>query len=224
VAFDDTQVVIPPDRTEDADKALDRVAIGYEGYRELKGIPQSMAPTEEEKELLIAMKLRQPIELDGGELVIPQRGPVAQTNGRDPEDGPPSPNGGREVSRQESRTASARLHGAAELALMRCRELAGMRIRHKCPDCAEGQPNPVVASVVGQAFAPDPLKLVQGGTDGLRSWLSERGWDDAQSTSLCQQIEVFAARTLFDARCPDLPSGLVAALERGMEVSSALAS
>lgn len=222
VAFDDTQVVIPPDRTEDADKAFDRAAIGWEGYRELKGIPQSMAPSDEEKELLISMKLRQPVELDGGELIIPQRGPVAANNGTSPEDGPPSPNGGREVSRQEARTASSRLHGAAEMALMRCRELAGMRIRHKCPDCAEGQPNPVVASVVGARYVTDPMKLVHGGTDGLRSLLLERGWDDAQSVSLCQQIEVFAARTLFDARCPDLPSGLVAALERGREVSRAL--
>ena len=81
ISYDDSQVVIPPDRTEDADKALDRIAIGFEGYRILKGIPEDMAPTEEEKEFLASLKLRQPIELEGGDLVIPQRGPVAQQNG-----------------------------------------------------------------------------------------------------------------------------------------------
>lgn len=222
VNFDDSQVVIPPDRTEDADKALDRIAIGFEGYRELKGIPESMAPSEEEREFLASLKLRQPIELEGGDLVIPQRGPVAQSNGTNPEDGPPTPNGGRDVSRQEARTAS--VHGAVQLSLMRCRELAGMRIRHKCPDCAEGQPNPVVASVVGAQAVADPLKLVQGGTDGLRALLSEWGWEEAQSTSLCQQVEVFAARTLFDPRCPELPAGLVAAIARAEEVTSAIRS
>jgi ribosome-associated protein len=122
IAYDDNQVVIPPDRTEDADKALDRAAIGWEGYRELKGIPEDMAPSEEEQQLLISMKLRMPVDIDGGEMMIPQRGPVASQNGSSPEDGPPNPNGGREGSRQEARTAS--ILGASSLALMRCRELA----------------------------------------------------------------------------------------------------
>jgi hypothetical protein len=224
VAYDDSQVVIAPDRTEDADKALDRAAIGWEGYRELKGIPESMAPTEDEFEMLVAMKLRQPVEIDDGELLIPQRGPVAQQNGTDPQDGPPSPTGGREVSRQEVRTASARIYGAAEMALHRCRELAGLRIRHKCSDCAEGEPLSVVASALGIAAVQDPMKLVQGGADGLRSLLVEWGWEEAQSTSLCQQLEVYAARTLFQPTCPDLPSGFVAAIERAREVSDALGS
>lgn len=222
IGYDDSQVVIPPDRTEDADKALDRIAIGYRGYRELKGIPESMAPSEEEREFLASLKLRQPIELEGSDLVIPQRGPVAQSNGTNPEDGPPSPNGGREVSRQEARTASARIHGAAELALMRCRELAGIRIRHKCSECAEGQPFSVVASALGEAAVSDPLKLVQGGSDGLYSLLAEWGWDDAQASALCQQLEVYAARTLFQPRCPELPAGFVAAIERAKEASDAL--
>lgn len=224
VTFDDSQVVIAPDRTEDADKALDRAAIGFSAYRELKGIPESMAPTEEEQELLISMKLRTPIELEGQEMVIAQRGPVAQSNGSRPEDGPPQPSGGREGSRQEARTASARIHGAAQLALMRCRELAGVRIRHKCSECAEGEPDSLVAAAMGAAHVTDPMKLVTGGTDNLRALLVERGWEDAQASALCQQLEVYAARTLFHKACPDLPSGFVAAIERGLEVSDAVAS
>lgn len=222
VAYDDSQVVISPDRTEDADKALDRAAIGWEGYRIMKAIPEEFAPTEEEKELLIGMKLRQPVELDDGNLIIPQRGPVAQTNGNSPENAPPAPTGGREGSRQEARTASAVIHGAAALALMRCRELAGIRIRHKCPECAEGEPDSLVASAMGESQVIDPLKLVRGGTDGLRSWLEEQSFDTAQAASLCQQLEIYAARTLFEPRCPELPSGFVAAVEKAREVSHAL--
>ena len=107
---------------------------------------------------------------------------------------------------------------------MRCRELAGVRIRHKCPDCAEGKNLPLVASVVGAAEAGDPLTLVRGGTDSLRSWLEEQEFDTQQAVSLCQQLEIFAARTLFESRCPELPSGFIAAIEKAKEVSNALVS
>jgi hypothetical protein len=222
VAFDDSQVVISPDRTEDADKALDRAAIGWKGYREMKAIPEEFAPTDEEQQLLISMKLRQPVEIEDGEMLIPQAGPVASQNGNQPENGPPAPTGGREGSRQESRTASAEVLGAARMALHRSRELAGVRLKHKCSECAEGKPLSLVASYLGPEEVPDPLRLVQGGTDGLRSLLSEWGWEDAQSVSLCQQLEVFAARTLFEKACPELPPGFVAAVERAEEVALAL--
>lgn len=222
VAFDDSQVVISPDRTQIAKEALEMVAISREGYREMAGISDDMAPDESEEEFLLSMKLRQPIEIDNGNLVIPQRGPVAQSNGNSPVDGPPVPTGGRDGSRQEARTASARIHGAAELALMRCRELAGVRIRQKCSDCAEGHTLSVVASALGAEQVGDPLKLVSGGSDGLKSLLNEWGWNETQGTSLCQQLEIYAARTLFEPRCPELPSGFVAAIERAREVNDAL--
>lgn len=38
VAYDDADVVVSPDRSEDADKAYDRGALGYRGYRKLKGL------------------------------------------------------------------------------------------------------------------------------------------------------------------------------------------
>jgi hypothetical protein len=222
VGVDDSQVVISPDRTEDADKALDRIAISFAGYRELKGIREDMAPSDEEREFLASLKIRQPVEIENGDLIIPQRGPVAAQNGSSPEEGPATPSGPREVSRQEARTASARILGAAELALMRCRELAGIRIRHKCKSCAEGSPDSLVASVLGQAEVQDPMKLVNGGADGLRSLLSEWGFEDTQAGALCQMVEVFAARTLFESKQPDLPSGFMAQVEKAKEVSDAL--
>ncbi len=218
VAFDDSQVVIPPDRTEAANNALDRIAIGFKAYREMIGVGEDTAPTEEEKEFLASLKLRQPVEFEDGDLIIPQRGPLAQTNGNSPEDGPPNPNGGRDGSRQEARTASAEILGAASLALLRCRELAGIRIRHKCSDCAEGHADSVVASVLGQEEVADPQKLVKGGTDGFKSWLEDQGFEVIQSQALGQQLELWAARTLFQPRCPDLPSGFVAAVEKAKEV------
>ena len=228
ISYDDSQVVISPDRTEDADKAYDRGQINDPGYLTMKGINADFAATEVDKRINLAIKLRNPAllkgtpyEMDPEDMVAPNiTGPQPSSNGSNPENGPPAPTGGREGSRQENRTAS--ILGASSVALMRCRELAGVRIRHKCPDCAEGKNLPLVASVVGAAEAGDPLTLVRGGTDALRSWLEEQEFDAQQAGSLCQQLEVFAARTLFESRCPELPSGFVAAVEKAREVSHAL--
>jgi len=221
VGVDDSQVVISPDRTEDADKALDRIAIGFPGYREMKGIREDMAPTEQEREFLASLKLRQPIELEGGELVIPQRGPLAQANGNSPEDGPADP-GTRLTSRQESRTASAEILGAAALALNRCRELAGVRIRRNDDSIAPGIPLPLIASVLGPEKVVDPLKLVKGGAAGYRSLLEEWGFETAQAESLAQTLEVYAARTLYESRQPELPAGFIAQIEKAKETSDAM--
>lgn len=136
-------------------------------------------------------------------------------------DGPPPPGTNSGVSRQESRTASGRVLGAAELALHRCRELAGVRIRQKCADCGDGEPLSVVASAV--TLTEDPLKLVKGATDGFRDFLVEQGWDTTQAIALCGQLEVFAASTLTSPRCPDLPPGFAAAILTAQEVTRAVA-
>ena len=222
IAFDDSQVVISPDRTEDALKAHNQGLINGKAAREALGWRDSDAMTGEEKEEWFALKLREPALL-GDEFMPPQRGPMPNGNGSRPaEDGPPEPGVNTGVSRQESRTASARVLGAAELALHRCRALAGVRVRHKCPDCADGHPLSLVASVLGDQLTDDPVKLVRGGTDGFRELLVEQGMDTGQAGALCQQLEVYAARTLWSPRCPDLPPGFVAAVNKAQEVSHAL--
>ena len=58
IAYDDSNVVVPPDRTDDADKAHDRGEVSDPGYRQMKGIAEAMAPSEEEKRINLAIKLR----------------------------------------------------------------------------------------------------------------------------------------------------------------------
>ena len=222
IAFDDSQVVISPDRTEDALKAHNDGLISGKAARTALGWNDTDAMEGEEKDEWLALKLREP-SLMGDEFMPPARGPMPSANGdRNPLDGPPEPGVNSGVSRQEARTASGRILGAAELALHRCRELAGVRIRHKCPDCGEGQPLAVVASSVGAGELPDAVTLVKGGTDGFQHMLTEQGMDAIQASALCRQLEVFAARTLFEPRCPELPSGFVAAVEKAQEVSHAV--
>lgn len=225
IAFDDSQVVISPDRTEDALKANAQGLINGKAARTALGWGDKDAMEGEELDQWLAVKLRDPLLLgDETGLVPPARGPMPATNGGRPaEDGPPEPGVNTGVSRQESRTASGRVLGAAELALHRCRELAGVRVRHKCPDCADGQPLSLVAASLGETDAPDPIGLVRGGTDGFRAFLTEQGMDPDNAGALCRQLEVYAARTLYEPRCPELPSGFVAAVHKAQEVDGAMA-
>lgn len=222
VAFDDSQVVISPDRTEDALKAHAQGIINGRAAREALGWRESDKLDGEEKDEFFALKLRDPGLLDGGDPVsLPARGPLPSQNGRNPEDGPPPPGTKSGVSRRESVAASV-VAGAATMALHRCRELAGARIQLKCKECGKGEEKAVVAAAVGPSVAVDPATLVRDGADGFRALLVEWGVPAVQARSLQQMLELYAARTLFERRCPDLPSGFVAAIEKAREVNNAL--
>jgi hypothetical protein len=227
VPFDDSQVVISPDRTEDALKAHNDGLINGKAAREALGWKESDQMEGEEKEEWFALKLRQIPESMADDFMLPARGPMPSNgngNGNgNAADGPPEPGVNTGVSRQESRTASARVLGAAELALLRCRELAGVRLRFKCPDCADGHPDSMVAAALGEKAAPDAAKLVKGATDGFQELLVAQGIATEHASALGLQLETFAARTLYQPTCPDLPSGFVAAVNKAQEVSSALA-
>ena len=244
VAFDDADVVVAPDRSEDANQAASVVGVvSMDGVREMKGINESLSPNEEEVQLQIALHFKDPGLLP--DRYLPegyerQPKPVQQAPGpdpgtpevADPEEGPPSP-GNRDGSRQEARTASAKVLGAAELALVRCREVAGARIRSykkSCPECFEnvnGKPNALVASVFGpeglkQLGAPEPLTLVANGTDAFKSVLGDWGFGLKQAAALAEMVEVYAARTIFDEKPAPLSSGFIAHVERVQDVSDAI--
>ena len=82
----------------------------------------------------------------------------------------------------------------------------------------------MVASVLGDQLADDPVKLVKGATDGFRELLAAQGMEVTQAAALCTQLEMYAARTLTASACPPLPSGFVASVNKALEVSHELAS
>jgi hypothetical protein len=231
IGFDDSQVVISPDRTEDALKANAAGLLSGESTRMALGWNEKDAMVGEEKDEWLAIKLRDPQiigepatarQTETGPIAPPLAGPTAAApNGRNPSDGPPSPGTNSGVSRRESVSASL-VAGAAQMGLHRCRELAGARIQLKCKDCGNGSEKSLVASVVGPTVAIDPSALVKDGADGFRALLVEWGVPSVQAAKLQRMLEVFAARTLFEPSLPDLPSGFVAAIEKVKEVEDAL--
>jgi hypothetical protein len=242
IGYDDSNVVVPPDRTDDADKALDRGNVNDEGYRKMKGIPESMAPNEEEFRVYLAVKLKEPGFLKGTKWELEQEEPADQPPGPDPssdgkppaEETPPEPGPGG-TSRRESRASA--IQGAAWTALYRCRELAGSRIcttHRRAPELKafleefKGKSNAEIAPALGQQRLQqlgnfDGLELVKGGADPFVIYLTDEwGFTNAQAQALSEMLLVHAARTLFDKRGPTLPSGFLAQVERMQDTSSML--
>jgi len=223
--YDASQVVVKPDRSEDADTAAKLAMISPRGYRLMKNIPEEWAPTEKERKEILEV-------LGRGQQ---QRKPADPAQGDPAANGPPPPGAEGDSGRRTRvvTSSSAEAMGAAAMALARCRELAGIRLRQKekvCPDCiapANGSPHALVASVIGpngvEGLGLEPLRLVRGGADTLREMLSHWGYSSTQSEAICELIEAFAARTLYDGRQPPLPAGFAAHLEHAKGDDDALA-
>ena len=229
VDFDSSAVTNDIDRFDDAAQAHDRLAISDQALRDAGGWTEADAPSEQEYRERAAIKIRDAVIVEGGSGVAP----APSKNGNQP----PAPGPEGDSGRLTRVTASLEL-GAAQVALVNCRKIAGMRIRNKarwqaletaCEDCAkaaQGKPHHLVASTVGAEvlveLGAEPRSLVEGGTDIFRLFLTERGFTDNQIEELCEMVENYAARTLYEEKLPELPSGFQAHLLSMKEVNSAL--
>ena len=118
IAFglDASQLVVRPNRTQDALEAFDRNAISWEALRNYYGFPESDAP--EVKELLVRAAL------EGRNVILPGQRPPPQIAppGQRPEDGgEPTPDDedveGDEAEDEDERAARARLRALRPVAL-----------------------------------------------------------------------------------------------------------
>lgn len=206
IAYDASKIEQKVDRSEDADKALDRGGIGYEGYRILKGIPEKWAPTDADFEQMERVK-----SLGRSTDPQPARDPSA--------DGPPQPGAEGDSGRRTRVVASAE-SGAALMAIYRCREMAGNRIRNKARGrftISDEIPAALVASTIGteklSELCGQTRDLVAGGTDSFRIAMRAWGHSPAETDALCEAIELFAARTL-TTQAVSLPGALEARINQ----------
>jgi hypothetical protein len=232
IGYDEARVVVKPDRSDDADDAAKYGVVSREGYRQMKNIPEDWAPSKDDEQwwLKIQGKLAQSRP--------PGPVPSPATNGADPAvTGPPLPgpegDSGRRTRVVTSSAESYEAMGAAMMALARCRELAGIRLwqrQRNCPECflrADGQPHALVASIVGPEVVGklgwEPLRLVRGGTDTFNDMLIYWDYSSKQADAICEMIESFAARTLYDERLPQLPTGFTTHLHNAKGPDHAVA-
>jgi hypothetical protein len=232
IGYDEARVVVKPDRSDDADDAAKYGVVSRQGYRQMKNIPEDWAPDNADEQwwLKIQGKLQRPASPGQG-------APATNGNVMDPAtNGPPQPgpegDSGRRTRVVTSSAESYEAMGAAMMALARCRELAGIRLWQKqrtCPECferADGQPHALVASLVGHDVVTklgwEPLRLVRGGTDTFRDMMIYWDYTPTQAAAICEMVESFAARTLYDERLPQLPTGFATHLARAKETDHAV--
>lgn len=239
VAYDASLVVVPSDQSADADAAAEHGNISAQGYRALKNIPEKYAPSEEEHDEYLAIKLRDPSLIGGMAPAIAGRDADPTVQPDDPSDGPPPPGAEGDSGRKTRVVASLEI-GAAEMAVARCRELAGVRIKNKekaggngrTPDrylevlaLVNGCPLRDIASKLGpeniELLDLTPTLLVKGGADTLEPLLVDLGYSIPQSGAIVEMVESYAARTLFKPGHPRLPSSFAAQFERAKEASDA---
>ena len=232
VWYDAAAVINHPDRGKDALDVYDRGGLSLEALREAKGFDDDDAPPEQDRAERIGIATHDSslawygipsirtggIEPAPGEIEssagTSSEAPATGVTGAETEKGPPS------APSEEPVTASAKLHGAAELAIDRCRELAGSRLRTRitrapaddrcgeCVDVIRDVPNHLVASALGDngngLELPTPRDLVAGGASAFRDRAVLWGVDADTASLLAEQVEVHAARTLFEAVPPEL--------------------
>lgn len=208
IGMDDSAIIMPADMLDAVREAAKYAAVGRPGMRRLMNIPEEMAPTPEEEQFLLELLKKPGAPSENG-----SSAPAAQPD-------TPGPEG--DSGRRTRVTAAAEMNGgyerergAAEIALLRCREMAGNRIRNKDRACAAGVDTPLVAAKVGKEVLDrlglEPRVLVRGGTDLLRPILSEIGYADAHIQAFCDTIEAYATKTLLETSV-SLPAHLAANL------------
>lgn len=194
VWFDPTDVVEDPDRARAAMEAYDRITISGEAYRKETGWEEEDAPddAEFEKRLRAAAKAPGAGNPVKGE---PKQGQAAVT----PE----------------------RVIGMAEAAVLRCRELAGSRLRTQMQ--SNGTPANLRARIKSAQNVDVPHKLgedirdecspdvlVAGAGNVFLQGMRSLGLEPGLAETLVRRVEEHAARTLFDEDPGELPDEVLA--------------
>ena len=235
VGWDNSKVVNHPDRAKDAKELHDRMVIGDSALRDANGFTDDDKPSDDELNRMLAVKLRQPALIAGelpekaGTVNIPEAGgpPVAtpasqpaQANGTEPANGKTAVQPGPPKGTDEKALQAAAFAGAAEAALIRCRELAGSRLVTKVRNSRNeewqaaivGAPQHLVASALGERallelHAPPAAELVEGGASALAAVAATLGVDHEDAVYAGRLVEAHAARTLLEGHAA-LPAGV----------------
>lgn len=215
VGYDAADVINHPDRAKDAMSVYDRGGLSRATLREVTGFGDDDAPSEEEHQEWLAVQFRDPLSLpetDGGGSPA---GPA--DNASDVEEAPPAVER-QQMVEESTVTASSQVWleivSAAEMAWMRCRELAGSRARSKVQKgeaarLIDGVSNDMVVSTLAASGATVDTSCA-GGAASFRQFCTRRGMDRRTADRLAGLLEDHAAATMANSEIGMLPDRFVA--------------
>lgn len=236
VGYDATEIVSNPDKSQNAKQAFSDGAIGYKSYRQDLGYTEADKQTDEEHEEYLAIKLRDPLMLDGEEGEQPETDSSGTRTGSEEtvESIPDEESARLEMNEQGEdiglAASLATLLGGAELAVLRSRELAGARLNRfamkECPECVRdlAAPKTLLAAAIGQDLgqkAGGATKLVEGGAESFVEFtMSALGLSREVGARLASLIERHAADSLYNETVPTLPPGFTSYAKRFLKAAN----
>lgn len=221
LGYDNSRVVQKPDRSGIALELYDAELIGGRAAREATGFKETDKPDEDELAEMRAAKAAA-----AGDAPDPEP-PVDGTADRgapemvEPDDEPAPTVAAAALS------LGSRVAAASDVAVDRCRELAGSRIwrqaSNACRDCVaevKDEPRDQLAALLGreklaELGIPEASELVAGGADQFIRTIARWGLTPDEAAAAARRVEDHAAATLFDLS----PSPLVAL--RGVDLEEA---
>lgn len=241
VGIDPSAAVVKPDKGTSANEVYDRGGLAAEFLLSAHDFSEDQRPSDEEFQTWLAVKLndasllpekwqpqtvRVPASSEGDTAVTTTPPGEAEQSGASkgemPDTKPESPGDIQDASQ----TASLdRMLGAAEMAVVRCREKAGAKAKAAAQGCApcktklDGVNTDSVVATLGPEtcgdLGLDVLALCAGGADAFVAQAVRWGWTPVQAQALGEMVETHAARNLFDPEVGGLPAGLAGHLRRG---------
>jgi hypothetical protein len=233
IRYDAADIINHPDRSKDAKDLHDRGAIGDAALREASGFDDQDEPTEDERNRWLGVRLRDSsvalygvpalrpgseLETSEGELVVP---PAPETTGEQPADAnkqPPTPPDQTAAVRSIAGAnghGSARIIGAADVGVLRAREVAGNRLvslakrNPEYRDLVRGVTTGQVAHTLGairtRELGESPKSLVSGARPLIVDGIRMQGVPAEIAGRLADAIEEHAARTLYEKQPTTMP-------------------
>jgi hypothetical protein len=233
VGYDPAEAINHPDEITTAKEAWENAVISSAFYRDKIGATEDDAPTDDDLEIIFALRSKTP---PGEEEPEGETPPQEGGRGGDVEEGPPAiedTDQQEQPARNGNTTASlvaAKVLGAAEAYVDRAREVAGSRLIRRsqgCSDCRE-KIRDVRPALVASTMGPEMVRgiihghttegaLVAGVGENLAGKLRTWGVDGEWPAELGKLVEQHALRTLYEPEAPPLPSGFQSAVQKALQ-------
>jgi hypothetical protein len=226
ILYDESALVVRPDRSKDAKEAHDRGVLSDKALREATDFTEGDAPSEEERRVWISIRSRDPQFAVSGvasgattQAEQTDEGVPAEAN-RTPGDvdpgPPPEPDEEGNPQNGDVSASAWKVIGATEVALVRARECAGNRVRNlaKRDPAVLREIEMVAAKDVCATLGRDRVRalgatserdLIAGSRTLIIAALATWGLADNVVRLVVDHVEQQAARTLYDEHPPPLP-------------------
>ena len=218
IAYDAAGIVAHPDQSKNAIEVWKLGGIGYGALREATNQSDDDAQTPEDREQWLKWLTKGAAETEDGTPVV-EEDEAGPESAAEVEPEPPEQPDQFTAPPIAASAFEMKIIGAAEAGVIRCRALAGARLRSRserqCGECFE-RLKPVAQSLVASSLGAEQVRsiddrsdreLVAGGAEEFQTAVEAWGVAEEVAAKMGEMIERHAAKTLYAAELSPLPVG-----------------